>query len=142
MSRKIDFSEYKNITKDAWMVRKYMWLRNSGYLYESLFPLGEKKHTDIYYDEYDYMWKGILPTGERIQGDLRSIVSRFVEKDICFRYMVDEREKKASLFEKVIQEVIDSPDSFSIEPFLEDCSKQEIDYLYRLVKKVKTSREV
>ena len=135
-------SSYGEITKDARMVRKYIQLRDSGLLYESLFPVGEKKNPDIYYDELDFMWKGVLPSGERMQGDLRSIAWHFVGKDIRYRYSLDGQEKKARMFEKVVRDAVETPECFSVEGFADDYSKQEYEYLQRLTEALRRSRAV
>lgn len=135
-------SSYGEVTKDARMVRKYMHLRNSGLLYESLFPIGDKKHPDIYYDEFDYMWKGVLPSGERMQGDIRSIAWHFVGKDIRYRYSLNGQDKKTRMFEKVVQEAVEAPECFSVENFADDYSKQEYEYLQRLTEALQRSRSV
>ena len=121
-----------DVSHDVLMVRRYMRLRDCGILYESLYPVSDKKHPDIFYDERDYLWKGIIPSGELIYGDIRSIAWHFVGKDIKYRYMMDGQLKKARMFEKVVQEVVEIPESFSLDGFEGDYSKQEREYIQTL----------
>ena len=118
-----------DVSHDVLMVRKYMRLRDCGILYETLYPVSNKKHPDIFYDERDYLWKGIIPSGELIYGDIRSIAWHFVGKDIKYRYMMDGQLKKTRMFEKVVQEVVEIPESFSLDGFEEDYSMQEREYI-------------
>ena len=120
------------VSQDVLMVRKYMRLRDCGILYESLYPVSDKKHPDIFYDEKDYLWKGIIPSGEQIYGDIRSIAWHFVGKDIKYRYMVDGQVKKARMFEKVVQEAVEIPESFTLDGYEDDYSKQELEYVQTL----------
>ena len=121
-----------DVSHDVLMVRRYMRLRDCGIFYESLYPVSDKKHPDIFYDERDYLWKGIIPSGELIYGDIRSIAWHFVGKDIKYRYMMDGQLKKARMFEKVVQEVVEIPESFSLDGFEGDYSKQELEYIQTL----------
>ena len=116
-------------SQDVLMVRKYMRLRDCGILYESLYPVSDKKHPDIFYDERDYLWKGIIPSGELIYGDIRSIAWHFVGKDIKYRYVVNGQTKKARMFEKIVQEAVETPECFSLDGFEDDYSRQELEYI-------------
>ena len=120
------------VSQDVLMVRKYMRLRDCGILYESLYPVSDKKHPDVFYDEEDCLWKGIIPSGELIYGDIRSIAWHFVGKDIKYRYMVDGQVKKARMFEKVVQEAVEIPESFTLDEYEDDYSKQELEYVRTL----------
>ena len=128
-------------SKDAIMVRKYMELRDNGLLYESLFPVGIKYHPDIYYDFESYMWRAILPNGELCQGDLRSMVRMFVGEDVRYHYEVDGEERVTSMFEMVVRDAIESPETFGISMYLSDYSEQEWSLLVQLCERLNAYRD-
>ena len=128
-------------SKDAMMVRKYMELRDNGLLYESLFPSGIKYHPDIYYDFESYMWRAILPNGELCQGDLRSMVRMFIREDVRYHYEVDGEERVTSMFEMVVRDAVENPETFGISMYLSDYSEQEWSLLVQLCEKLNTYRE-
>ncbi|MBO7422466.1 MAG: hypothetical protein J6T99_03650 [Oscillospiraceae bacterium] len=125
---------------DTMMVRKYMELRNNGLLYESLFPAGTKTHPDIYYDFDSYMWRAVRPDGEMSQGDLRSMVWFFTGLNVKYRYELNGEEKKTNMFETVVRDAVENPETFSIVGFQEDYSYQECTYLRKLCEKLIASR--
>lgn len=125
---------------DTMMVRKYIELRNNGLLYESLFPAGTKTHPDIYYDFDSYMWRAVRPDGEMSQGDLRSMVWFFTGLNVQYRYEIDGEEKKTNMFETVVRDAVENPESFSVLGFQEDYSAQEWTYLDELCEKLVSSR--
>lgn len=125
---------------DTMMVRKYMELRNNGLLYESLFPVGTKMHPDIYYDFDSYMWRAVRPDGEMSQGDLRSMVWFFTGLNVQYRYEIDGEEKKTNMFETVVRDAVENPESFSVLGFQDDYSVQEWTYLDELCEKLIASR--
>ena len=131
-NKTIYLSPRGKVSQDVLQVRKYMRFRNCGILYESLYPVSDTKHPDIFYDERDFLWKGIIPSGELVYGDIRSIAWHFVGKDIKYRYTVDGQTKKTRMFEKIIQEAVETPECFSIDGFEDDYSKQELDYVKKL----------
>ena len=126
----------RNNLEDVFMVRKYMEYRNSGLLYETLFPVGCKNHPDIYYDFDSYMWRVLLPNGELQQGDIRSMVSSFIGEDIAYHYEIEGKEKCARFFEIVVRDAVENPESFSIQQYIEDYSTQEWKYLSVLSEKL------
>lgn len=138
--RKKDNDPYKR-SKDAMMVRKYMELRDSGLLYESLFPAGIKFHPDIYYDFESYMWRAILPNGELCQGDLRSMVRMFTGEDVRYHYEVNGEERETSMFETVVRDAVENPESFGIMGFQDDYSLQEWEYLAKLCEMLNLCRD-
>lgn len=125
---------------DTMMVRKYMELRNNGLLYESLFPVGTKTHPDIYYDFDSYMWRAVRPDGEMSQGDLRSMVWFFTGLNVQYRYEIDGEEKKTNMFETVVRDAVENPESFIVLGFQDDYSVQEWTYLDELCEKLIASR--
>ena len=125
---------------DTMMVRKYMELRNSGLLYESLFPAGTKTHPDIYYDFDSYMWRAVRPDGEMSQGDLRSMVWFFTGLNVKYRYELNEEEKKTNIFETVVRDAVENPEAFSVLGFREDYSVQEWTYLDEICERLIASR--
>lgn len=127
--------------KDAMMVRKYMEFRDNGLLYESLFPVGIKYHPDIYYDFESYMWRAILSNGELCQGDLRSMVRMFVGEDVRYHYEVGGEERVTSMFETVVRDAVENPETFGISMYLSDYSEQEWSLLVQLCEKLNTYRE-
>ena len=137
--RKKDKDPYK-WSKDAMMVRKYMELRDSGLLYESLFPAGIKYHPDIYYDFESYMWRAILPNGELCQGDLRSMVRMFTGEDVRYHYEVNGEERETSMFETVVRDAVENPESFGISMYLNDYSEQEWKLLLQLCESLNACR--
>ena len=137
--KKKEHDLYKR-SKDAMMVRKYMEFRDNGLLYESLFPTGIKYHPDIYYDFDSYMWRAVRPGGEMSQGDLRSMVWFFTGLNVQYRYVLDGEEKKTSMFETVVRDAVENPESFSILGFRDDYSVQEWSYLDELCEKLISSR--
>lgn len=138
--KKKENDPYKR-SKDAMMVRKYMELRDNGLLYESLFPVGIKYHPDIYYDFESYMWRAILSNGELCQGDLRSMVRMFVGEDVRYHYEVDGEERVTSMFETVVRDAVENPETFGISMYLSDYSEQEWSLLVQLCEKLNTYRE-
>ena len=128
------------LSKDILIVRKNMEYRDNGLLYESLFPTGIKYHPDIYYDFDSYMWRAMLPDGELCQGDLRSMVRMFTGTDIVYHYEVDGEEKQARVFEAVVRDAVENPESFSIMGFQDDYSLQEWKLLLNLCEKLNTCR--
>lgn len=137
--KKKEHDPYKR-SKDAMMVRKYMEFRDSGLLYESLFPVGIKYHPDIYYDFENYMWRAILPNGELCQGDLRSMVRMFTGVDVRYHYGVDGEERATNMFETVVRDAVENPESFGIGMHLDDYSEQEWTLLLQLCEKLNTYR--
>ena len=137
--RKKDCDPYRR-SKDAMMVRKYMELRDSGLLYESLFPAGIKYHPDIYYDFESYMWRAILPNGELCQGDLRSMVRMFTGVDVRYHYEIGGEERAANMFETVVRDAVENPESFGISIHLADYSEQELTLLVQLCEKLNACR--
>lgn len=127
--------------KDAMMVRKYMEFRDNGLLYESLFPVGIKYHPDIYYDFESYMWRAILPNEELCQGDLRSMVRMFVGEDVRYHYEVDGEERVTSMFEMVVRDAVENPETFGISMYLSDYSEQEWSLLVQLCEKLNAYRD-
>lgn len=128
------------LSKDILMVRKYMEFRDSGLLYEALFPTGIKFHPDIYYDFDSYMWRAMLSDGELCQGDLRSMVRMFTGTDIVYHYEVDGEEKQARIFEAVVRDAVENPETFGISMYLSDYSEQEWSLLVQLCEKLIASR--
>ena len=128
------------LSKDILMVRKYMELRDGGLLYESLFPAGIKYHPDIYYDFESYMWRAILPNGELCQGDLRSMVRMFTGEDVRYHYEVNGEERETSMFETVVRDAVENPESFGISMNLNDYSEQEWKLLLQLCESLNVCR--
>ena len=133
--KKKDSDPYRR-SKDVMMVRKYMELRDGGLLYESLFPAGIKYHPDIYYDFESYMWRAILPNGELCQGDLRSMVRMCTGEDVRYHYEVNGKERETSMFETVVRDAVENPESFGISMYLNDYSEQEWKLLLHLCEKL------
>ena len=115
-----------------------MEFRDNGLLYESLFPVGIKYHPDIYYDFESYMWRAILSNGELCQGDLRSMVRMFVGEDVRYHYEVDGEERVTSMFETVVRDAVENPETFGISMYLSDYSEQEWSLLVQLCEKLNT----
>lgn len=138
--KKKENDPYKR-SKDAMMVRKYMELRDDGLLYESLFPVGTRLHPDIYYDFDSYMWRALRPDGELSQGDLRSMVWFFTGLNVKYRYEIDGEEKKTNMFEMVVRDAVENPETFSISLYLSDYSEQEWRLLVQLCEKLNAYRD-
>ena len=82
-----------------------------------------RDHPDIYYDFDSYMWRAMLTNGELCQGDFRSMVRMFMGTDIVYHYEVDGEEKQARLFETVVRDAVDNPETFGISMYLSDYSE-------------------
>lgn len=126
---------------DTMMVRKYMELRDSGLLYESLFPVGTKTHPDIYYDFDSYIWRAVRPDGEMSQGDLRSMVWFFTGLNVKYRYEINGEEKKTNMFEMVVRDAVENSETFGISMYLGDYSEQEWSLLVQLCEKLNAYRD-
>ena len=87
------------------------------------------------------MWRALRPDGELSQGDLRSMVWFFTGLNVKYRYEIDGEEKKTSMFEMVVRDAVENPETFSISLYLSDYSEQEWRLLVQLCEKLNAYRD-
>ena len=69
------------------------------------------------------------------------MVWMFVGEDIRYHYEVDGEERVTSMFEMVVRDAVENPETFGISMYLSDCSEQEWSLLVQLCEKLIVCRK-
>jgi len=68
------------------------------------------------------------------------MVRMFMGVDVRYHYEVDGKERAANMFETVVRDAVESPESFGISMYLADYSEQKWTMLLQLCEKLNTCR--
>lgn len=93
-----------------------------------------------YYDRQDKSWKVSFPDRDAEEGDLLYVAGEYVLKCLYFPYQATKAvdgHGHAHNFEGVLGALLNDPEGFSIQGFEEYYSKQEIDMLEAIQKKLR-----
>ena len=93
-----------------------------------------------YYDRAEKCWRVTFPDRDAEEGDLLYVASEYARTGLCFPYYTTKAMDGRGhdhYFEGVLESLLDDPEGFSIQGFEDYYSKQEIEMLEAIQKKLR-----